>query len=107
VPLGTSVYDSASVGPGVAGFPIGGTVHYFFGNGSSCGTAISGITIYLGGPSMTVGPLTAGNYWFIAIYNGDSNYLGSTSPCEAFTILNASTTTATQIIVEPTQSEHQ
>jgi hypothetical protein len=100
VPLGTSVYDTASVGPGVVTFQISGTVHYLFASGGSCGVSTSGITVGLGAPSMTVGPLGAGTYSFVAIYSGDSNYSGSTSSCETFTVLKAATTIQTQLYVD-------
>ena len=40
--------------------------------------------------SATVGPLTAGSFSFQAAYSGDSNYLGSTSPCEPLNVFDFS-----------------
>ena len=37
-------------------------------------------------PSQGTGGLSAGDYGFQAVYTGDSNYSGSTSPCEPFTV---------------------
>ena len=47
--------------------------------------------------NLAQGPLAAGPYSWQAHYDGDSNYLASTSSCEPFTVDKASTTTATDI----------
>jgi hypothetical protein len=49
----------------------------------------------LGTPSSPAGPLDAGSYSFEAVYSGDTNYTGSTSVCEHFTVTPAATATST------------
>ena len=96
--IGSSAYDTATV-TGVSGFTPTGTIGYTFwangtcdGNGSDAG---SGLT--LGSPSSTETNLGGGSYSFEATYSGDSNYGSSTSDCEAFTVLAASTTISTTV----------
>ncbi len=47
--------------------------------------------------SATQGPLAAGSYSFEAVYSGDVNHVGSTSPCEPFTVAAGTSTTATTV----------
>jgi hypothetical protein len=89
VPLGTSVFDAATVS-GVPGIVPTGTVAYTFFNHGQCtgmGNPAGGGDLAGGVPpnSSTVGPLAAGTYAFQAVYSGDANYTGSTSLCEPFT----------------------
>ena len=97
VPLGSSVYDSSTVGPKVGSLTITGMVIYnFFSNGTcTAGTnninLLSSQTVTLAAglvpDSNATGALVAaGNYAFQAVYSGDSNYIGASSTCENFTV---------------------
>ena len=97
VPLGSSVYDSSTVGPKVGSLTITGSVIYnFFSNGTcTAGTnnvnLLSSQTVTLAAglvpDSNATGALVAaGNYAFQAVYSGDSNYIGASSTCENFTV---------------------
>ena len=102
--LGESVFDTATVTGTPAAFAPTGTVTYeFFSNGTGTGTPVSTETVTLNADgtvpnSAAHGPLAAGAYSFIAIYSGDGNYTGSTSPVEPLTISQGSTATATEIL---------
>jgi hypothetical protein len=102
--LGESVFDTATVTGTPAAFTPTGTVTYeFFTNGSGTGSPASTEMVTLNSdgtvPNSAVeGPLTAGEYSFIAIYSGDPNYAGSTSPVEPLTINQASSSTTTAIL---------
>ncbi len=49
------------------------------------------------------GPLAAGSYSFHAVFtSGDTNYTGSTSACEPFSVGQGAATTSTQVIVNAT-----
>jgi hypothetical protein len=99
IPLGSTVTDQATVSGAVAGFAITGTVTYnFFKNGGCTGASASSNTVPVGSPSGHQGPLAAGDYSFQAIYNGDSNYVGSTSPCEPFSVNQAPTTNSNNVV---------
>lgn len=88
---GSTVYDSAAIGPTVPGFRPSGTVAYqFFHNGSCGGTPVAAGNVGVGDPSANEGPLAAGRYSFEAEYNGDSNYRPATGACEAFVVGNRS-----------------
>jgi hypothetical protein len=99
VPVGTSVHDTATVGPQVGTFVITGTVTYhFFGNGTCDATgeitSLNGMTwpdtVTMSGglvpDSQSTGPLAGGAYSFNAHYSGDDNYNASTSECEPFAV---------------------
>jgi hypothetical protein len=89
VPLGTAIHDSATVSGQVGAIPITGTVTYqFFTNGSCAGTPASNETVAVGTESSAQTP-AAGSYSYLASYNGDSNYAGSTGVCEPVTISGA------------------
>jgi hypothetical protein len=107
VPVGTSVHDTATVTINPAGTPpftIGGTVTYHFYNSADCSTGEFGSlnsktwpqTVTMSGGtvpnSQSTGALPAGFYGFKAVYNGNSNYNGSTGSCESFTVFNAALT---------------
>jgi hypothetical protein len=96
VPAGTSVHDTATVGTQVGTFVITGTVTYHFFASIDCKSNefIGGspkwpqdVTISGGAVpnSQSTGPLPGGSYGFQAVYQGDSNYKGSTGACEPFT----------------------
>ena len=88
---GASAYDTSTVTPSNS-FVASGTVTYtFFGNSACSGSGTAAGTVTLTGTgavpkSNTEGPLAAGSYSFQAVYSGDSNYAGSTSPCEPFSV---------------------
>jgi Bacterial Ig-like domain (group 3) len=102
---GASFHDTATVS-GVNGIVPTGTVTYnFFTNGTCTAPAVSNttfpqtVTLSSGTvpPSASTGPLAAGSYSFQATYNGDTNYVGSTSACEPFSVTKATTQAATQV----------
>jgi hypothetical protein len=99
VPLGTSIFDTAAVGPVVAAIPITGTVTYrFFTNGTCTGTPLATQTLPLGTQSATQGPLHAGTYAFDAVYNGNPNYNPSpASACEDLTVEKATPAATTTL----------
>ncbi len=87
---GASAYDTASV-TGIPGVNPSGSVTFAFYNNAGCtgsGTTQS-VSLTASGSvpnSMSHGPLAAGMYSFNAAYSGDSNYGGSTSTCEPFSV---------------------
>jgi hypothetical protein len=95
--VGGSVTDSATLS-GVTG-NAGGQVTYQFFSGSSCGgsativnpvvTVNNGIVPNSGSHTFNV----VGSYSWDAVYTGDGNNAGSTSPCEPLTVSQATTTT--------------
>ena len=93
---GASAYDTATVTTSVS--------YTFFPNGTcAAGTGASMGTVTLDSSgkvpqSNTEGPpLAVGSYSFKATYSGDSNYSGSTSGCEPFTVVPGTSTTATTV----------
>jgi hypothetical protein len=88
---GASAYDTATVATS-DGFTATGTVAYTFFTNGACSTgtgATDTVTLTAAGlvpNSKTEGPLAAGSYAFQAAYSGDSNYAGSTSACEPFSV---------------------
>jgi hypothetical protein len=105
VAFGTAVHDAATVGTQVGGFVIGGTVTYHLYAGTDCsdtsnevGTAetvtMSGGTAPESTPVTTLAP---GDYFYVAVYSGNSNYGGSTGGCEKFTVAPADTATTTHV----------
>ncbi len=103
VPLGTSVRDTAIVTNQSSALPATGTVTYeFFNNLTGTTPAVSTQTVNLNAngsvpDSALQGPLAAGAYSYIAIYSGDGNYNGATSPVEPLTVTTATSTTTTAI----------
>ncbi len=99
IALGSSVFDTSTVGPQVNGFALTGTVTYrFFLNFSCAAPAFLTWTVGVGQVSGTVGPLAAGQYSFNASYSGDGNYLPSWGECEPFAVSTASTTIYTNLV---------
>ena len=103
VPLGTSVHDTATIIAQVSGLPATGTVTYqFFTTIDGTGTHTDELANL--NPDGSVpdsalhGPLAAGAHSFIAVYSGDSNYAGSTSPVEPLTVQQGTSTSATLIV---------
>jgi hypothetical protein len=87
---GASAYDTATVTTSGSIVATGTVSYTFFTNGACSGSGASAGTFTLtstgGVPnSNTEGPLVAGSYSFNTTYSGDSNYAGSTGPCEPFT----------------------
>ena len=102
IPLGSSVYDTATITHAHAITPTGTVTYTLYGNGdcTGSGTGAGTVTLDENGTvpnSDTQGPLAAGSYSFQAAYSGDADFLGSTSPCEPFTVNNDSSTTATTV----------
>jgi hypothetical protein len=89
---GASAYDTASVSTSDT-ITATGTVSYtFFANGTctGAGSPAGTVTLTASGAvpnSSTENTLAVGNYSFQAAYSGDSNYGGSVSPCEPFSIV--------------------
>ncbi|HEV2414630.1 MAG TPA: Ig-like domain repeat protein, partial [Candidatus Dormibacteraeota bacterium] len=106
---GASAYDTATVTT-TDTIVATGTVSYTFFNNGSCsgaGTSAGTVTLTASGSvpnSNSEGPLGAGSYSFQASYSGDSNYGGSTGPCEPFTVNKANSNTATSVFDETTNS---
>jgi hypothetical protein len=103
---GTSFHDTATV-TGADGITPTGTVTYrLFPNGSCTAPPSTTQTVTLAGglvpPSDSTGPLARGDYSFEAIYSGDGNYAGSTSPCEPFGVGETPSSTATLVINDAT-----
>jgi hypothetical protein len=107
VAVGKSVTDSATLS---GGLKVGGTVAYEYFSGSACtGTAIAvGVPVIVTNgvvpKSISQVFVTVGSYSWNAVYSGDSNNNGATSPCQLLavnsapaaisTFLSASTVTA-------------
>ena len=87
---GSSAHDTATVTTSDTVVASGTVTYTFFTNGacSGTGTGAGGGALVSGAApnSSTEGPLAAGSYAFQATYSGDSNYAGSTSGCEPFTV---------------------
>ncbi len=100
---GSTAYDTSTVNGEVGGISPTGTISYTYWNDADCGVsesaagASAGSNLAIGTQSSTEGPLGAGSYSFDATYSGDSNYTGSTSPCESFSVGTASTSVATTV----------
>jgi uncharacterized repeat protein (TIGR01451 family) len=97
---GAAAYDTATVT--ASPFTATGTVSYtFFTNGSCNGTGSDAGTVTLSAGNVpnsdTTAALPAGSYSFQATYSGDSNYIGSTGPCEPFSLGVPPTTTSTTV----------
>src|SRR6266699_3395261 len=99
---GSTASDTATV-TGVTGFTPTGTYLYSRFNNNACtGTAVTtqNVTLASGAvpASASTGPLAAGSYCFQGKYSGDSNYFGSTSSIEPFTVAKAASSTATTVL---------
>src|SRR3989454_104538 len=99
LPLGSSVYDTASLSD--SGFAFTGTVTFKFFSSIDCsGAASSESGVAVGTKSSNHGPLAAGSYSFNAQYiaGSDSNHTNSAvSSCEPLTISAATPSIATTI----------
>ena len=90
---GAVAFDTATV-TGVTGLTPSGAVRYTFYGAADCTGTGSPETVTLTGSgtvpnSANTSALTTGSYSYNATYSGDSNYLASTSGCEAFTVREA------------------
>jgi Bacterial Ig-like domain (group 3) len=90
---GSTVHDKATVTGSPAAFALTGNVTFTFYTGGDCttGTPAPAGTVALDAngvahPSDSQGPLAGGSYAFQATYAGDSDYQGSTSPCEPLSV---------------------
>jgi len=97
--VGRAVVDSAALSDS---FNAGGTVTYtLFTNGgcTSLGTVVSMVAVSNGAVpgSRAVTFNSTGSFSFQAIYSGDTNNNGATSPCEPLTVQKSSPTTATTL----------
>ena len=102
IPLGSSVYDTATITHEHAITPTGMVTYVFYGNGDCTGSGAGAGTVTLDQSgtvpnSVIQGPLAAGSHSFRATYSGDVDFLGSTSPCEPFTVNKGSAKTATTV----------
>ena len=100
--LGTSTYDTASIGNQVSGFTPSGTVTYDFYASASCSSTPTATSVTLNGdgsvPNSASQILAAGSYRYSASYSGDSNYNASpTGACELLTIMKATATISTTL----------
>jgi len=100
IAAGNSVSDSATL-TGATG-SAGGTVTYYYTTDSTCATGGvqvgSPVTVTAGiVPGSASQPFsTAGNYYWYAVYSGDSGNTGTTSPCnEPLTVSSGTTSTTT------------
>jgi large repetitive protein len=101
ITLGDTVHDTSTVNGTVTNVAPTGSVAYTFFDNNTCsgdGTSAGGGSI--GANSGSEGPLTAGSYSFQATYSGDSNYSGSVSGCEPFSVNQGSSATATSVFDE-------
>ena len=113
---GSSAHDTATVTTSDTVVASGTVTYTFFSNGTCDGTGTAAGTVDLSGSgavpnSNTEGSLAAGSHYaFQATYSGDSNYAGSTSACEPFSVPTGlvlaatSTTTATTVIDAATKA---
>jgi hypothetical protein len=104
VPLGASVYDTSELISEAPGVTPTGTETYTFYSGGDCttGAAVSSrtVTVGVGGVvpnSPNQGPLGPGMYAFQAQYSGDSNFVGSATTCEPFTVARGATDPSTTV----------
>jgi hypothetical protein len=97
--IGASAYDTATVTTSDTVTATGTVAYTFFTNGacSGTGTGAGGGALVSGAVlnSNTEESLAAGSYAFQATYSGDSNYAGSTSACEPFSVPTGSVLAAT------------
>jgi hypothetical protein len=98
IPIGTSVHDTATVGPKVDDISLAATdglTYYFYENGTCSGEAAWSETVDVDADgvaedSSSTGPLGPGHYSFNAEYWGNDNYNPSgLSGCEPFAVFNA------------------
>lgn len=96
--VGAEAFDTASV-TSAAGTPTGSVTFYYFTDGT-CLTPISDQTAALVNGAASSDPtaaLRAGDYSYQAVYSGDTNYAGSTGPCEPFSVKKTDSSTDTTV----------
>ena len=103
--LGQSVQDNATVSLLGTSFPAStGTVEFQWSKDAKTWTTYSTVNINADGTAISglFQPLVAGQYYFMAVYSGDSNYVGSSStPCsEPLLVRPHSTTTTTNLGID-------
>jgi hypothetical protein len=89
VPVGSKVYDTATVSGKVGAITPTGTVTFYFYSGvCGSGTLLTTQAVALQADgtakSSASAALTSGQYYYVAVYGGDANYKDSTGPCEPF-----------------------
>src|SRR6266566_4039344 len=99
---GTSAYDAATMSTSGTLVATGTVSYTFYTNGGCTGAGSTAGTVLLMSTgavpiSNTDGPLAAGSYSFRAVYSGDTNYAGSTSPCEPFSVNIGPSATSTTV----------
>ena len=102
IPLGSSVFDTATITHAHAITPTGTVTYTFYSNGDCTGSGTGAGTVTLDETgsvpnSDTQGPLAAGPHSFQAAYSGDADFVRSTSPCEPFTVAKGTSNTATTV----------
>jgi hypothetical protein len=101
VALGTTVHDTATIGPVLDNDPITGSVTYsFFANGICSGVPQGTQAVSISGglvPDSAVRTPPAGAYSYQASYSGDSHYQAATSRCEAVSVAQDPPTLTTQV----------
>ena len=98
MPLGSTVYDTASVTD--SGFEFTGSVTFQFFNTDDCTGDASSESVAVGAPSSSHGPLGAGGYSFNAQYiaGNDTNHTDSAvSDCEPLTVSAATLVVTTKL----------
>jgi hypothetical protein len=85
--FGGAVHDSATTTSLNNSFPITGTVTYSFWTNFDCSSAATSTAEKAVNTDSSPQSLGAGLFSYRATYNGDDNFLASTSACEPFTIL--------------------
>jgi hypothetical protein len=85
-----AVHDSATTTSSNSSFTITGTVTYSFWTNFDCSSAATStetVAVNSDSSPQDVGTLGAGLFSYQATYNGDDNFLASTSACEPFTVM--------------------
>src|SRR5262249_283161 len=98
VPLGTSVYDTATLTG--ASSPTGTVTYEFFSTIDGTGPPVDQTVTLSGGTvpnSADTAALAAGAYSYVAVYSGDSHNNPATGAVEPLTINKGNTSTATVI----------
>ena len=109
--LGSQVSDSATFSNLVTGIaPTGGFTYQLFGSATCTGTPVSTQDLALSGSSglisnsLLTAPLGAGNYSYLATYQGGANYTSAVAGCEPFSVSTAPATLSTTIYNASTNS---
>src|SRR5581483_4517493 len=105
--LGTAVHDTAALGGGVGGFPLGGAsdpasvTYEFFANNTCAGDAHVDQTVAVAAdgsvPDADPQTLGAGSYSYLAVYSGNASYESQTAACEPFEVSKATPSLVTTV----------